>query len=204
LNDLKTQSFLSSYWKFTLSEKQIFLKNFFYAQLRNISILIRPEHDFHIPNCGKSRKFSWRFFLNAQLQNVSIFIFPLMKILLNRSLLKLEKNNNLKSALIQAYRYRPFQKTSFIRNRFFTILSHLAFLCHQMRKMEFEEWHQIFYWRMGNKPWRRARWRWKWQIHKYIFLYLRILRIFSNFGRETIVEKFLKKISWIANAILMN
>ena len=55
--------------------------------------MIRPENNFHIPNCGKFKKCFWRnFFFNAQLGNVSIFILPLMKIFLKRSLTALSKN----------------------------------------------------------------------------------------------------------------
>ena len=50
---------------------------------------------------------------------MSQFSSSLIKIFLDRGLSKLEENNNFEPAFIEAYRYSPFQKTSFIRNNLF-------------------------------------------------------------------------------------
>jgi len=88
------------------------------------------------PPCAENSKtFRGRFFFwNAQLRNGSIFTFLFIEVFLNRSLSELEKDNNFEPALIEAYRYSPFQKTSFIRNRSF--LSFSLVWCSYLLKWE--------------------------------------------------------------------
>jgi len=131
--------------------------------------------------------------LDPQLRNVSFSSSleeKISSIEVSRSLRKIIIFNLL---LLKHIGTAFFKKLPSSETDFFISLSHLVFIFPQMRNMEFEEWHNILSWIIGNHQSWRERWRWKWKssIHNSILIYLKkfVSFFFLSFFLSKILEE---------------